>query len=97
MSEEAVSQVFDPFFTSKPDKRHGMGLPLFRQAAEQAGGALEIESAPGKGTVVTARFVLSHPDLQPVGDMEGTIGLLRVFHPDKEIDYRHEVRDGRNT
>jgi signal transduction histidine kinase len=27
-----------------------------RERAERAGGSLEIESAPGKGTTITARF-----------------------------------------
>jgi GAF domain-containing protein len=33
-----------------------MGLRSMRERAERAGGALEVESAPGKGTTVTATF-----------------------------------------
>lgn len=31
-------QALDPFFTTKYDKKVGLGLSLFRQAAESAGG-----------------------------------------------------------
>jgi GAF domain-containing protein len=33
-----------------------IGLQSMRERAERAGGSLEIESAPGKGTTITARF-----------------------------------------
>jgi len=39
-----------------------VGLPMLAQAAENAGGFFEIESEPGKGTVVTVAFQLTHID-----------------------------------
>ena len=34
----SVEQATDPFYTTKAGKRTGLGLPLFREAAEAAGG-----------------------------------------------------------
>lgn len=78
--EQALA--LDPFYTSKKGKRVGLGLPLFRQAAEETGGVMTIESTPGKGTVVCAEFCTDHPDLKPLGDIEETVALLRIFHPE---------------
>jgi len=45
--------------------RTGLGLLGMRERAELAGGQLDIESAPGKGTAVRARFPLPAPKLAP--------------------------------
>jgi signal transduction histidine kinase len=55
-----LKRVFDPFFTGE-NGRHfrestGMGLYLTREAANQLGHALELESAPGQGTTVRIVF-----------------------------------------
>lgn len=82
MDEETRSRSLDPFFTTKAGKRIGLGLPLLAQTAEEAGGRLEVESAPGKGTRVRAMFRLSHIDRKPLGNIEETLRCLRATHPE---------------
>jgi PAS domain S-box-containing protein len=54
MDAATLARVTEPFFTTKPPGQGtGLGLSLARQFAEQAGGTLEIVSAPGEGTTVT--------------------------------------------
>ena len=51
--EDVVGRVFDPFFTTKPvGKGTGLGLSQVHGFVLQAGGAIEITSALGKGTTV---------------------------------------------
>ena len=51
--EDVVGKVFDPFFTTKPvGKGTGLGLSQVHGFVLQAGGAIEITSALGKGTTV---------------------------------------------
>ena len=96
MTGEQVRRVSDPFYTTRTTRKVGMGIPLFRMAAEMAGGGLEIRSEPGKGTCVQADFTLSHIDRMPLGDMTGTISALIRLNPTVDFSYRHQ-RDGREA
>ncbi len=54
MSPDVVSRAIEPFFTTKPEgQASGLGLSLAYDVVKQAHGQIKIESAPGKGTVVT--------------------------------------------
>jgi signal transduction histidine kinase len=88
MNDETRRHSLDPFFTTKRGKRVGLGLPLLAQAAEEAGGTLEVHSALGKGTKVIATFGLSHIDRKPLGDIEQTLQCLKATHP--EVRFRFE-------
>jgi anti-sigma regulatory factor (Ser/Thr protein kinase) len=93
MDPETLAKVRDPFFTTK-GKKTGLGIPLLAQVAEQAGGSVRIDSAPGKGTRVSVSFTLSHVDRPAVGSMADTLLTLIAGHPD--LDYVYEEReDGR--
>lgn len=91
MDRETLARVRDPFFTTKM-KKTGLGLPLIAQAAEQAGGVLDIESTPRSGTRVTATFQWSHVDRPALGDMAGTVLALIAGHPGVDLVYE-ERRD----
>ena len=91
MDAETVRKVTDPFYTTRTTRRVGMGLPLWKMAAEMTGGAMTVESAPGVGTTVTAVFGLSHIDRLPLGDLPQTMATLIGGSPEKdfrlEFDY----------
>ena len=54
MRDDVVARAGDPFFTTKPGGGNlGLGLFLARTFADQAGGALALQSQPGAGTTVT--------------------------------------------
>ena len=91
MDEEELEKARDPFYTSKPDKRIGLGVPLLAQAAREGGGEFNIQSAAGGGTVLKARFTMSHPDTKPLGDIAGTARLLQVTHPEIEFIFEHQT------
>ena len=85
MTEEQVSQVIDPFFTTRTTRKVGLGVPLFKLSAEQTGGSFEIRSTLGEGTVTAARYVKSHVDMTPLGDINSTIEILIRCNP--QIDF----------
>jgi hypothetical protein len=91
MDPETAAKVRDPFFTTK-NKKTGLGIPFLAQAAEQAGGALTINSAPGRGTRVSITFTWSHVDRPVIGSTADTLLTLIAGHPD--VDLVYEERDG---
>jgi len=57
MDESVKKRLFEPFFTTKPPgKGTGLGLSIVYAVVTQAGGFLEVESSPGKGTTTRAYF-----------------------------------------
>jgi signal transduction histidine kinase len=94
MTEEQVRAVRDPFYTTRTTRKVGLGVPLFKMAAEMTGGSLEIESAVGVGTKVKAFFHTDHVDFVPLGDMANTVVTLAAMNEAIRFRYRYEV-DGR--
>jgi hypothetical protein len=71
--EEAV----DPFRTTKSGKRTGLGLSLFKAAAERAGGTMALRPSDLGGLAVEATMQWSHVDRAPLGDIAETAsGIL---------------------
>ncbi|MBN2220076.1 MAG: sensor histidine kinase [Kosmotogaceae bacterium] len=74
ISGESLESVLDPFYTEKRKKvKFGLGLPMLKLAAESTGGEFRIRSVEGYGTEVSAKFLLSSIDCQPVGDVPLTL------------------------
>lgn len=93
MSEEQVKKVSDPFFTTRTTRKVGLGVPFFKEACECTGGDFTIESKEGVGTKFTARFVLSHIDRIPLGDINGSIHQLVTFREEIHWIYRYKFND----
>ena len=93
MTPEQVLSVRDPFFTTRTTRKVGMGIPLFKMAAEMTGGELTIESQVGVGTKVRALFKTDSIDFTPVGDMCSTIVMLVTMNLHIDFVYKRKVDD----
>ena len=93
MSEEQVKSVIDPFFTTRTTRKVGMGIPLFKMAAEQTGGSLEIKSELGVGTEIRASFKTDSVDFTPLGDVASTIQMLITMNTDRDFVYNLKVNE----
>lgn len=91
MSPEQLEQVRDPFFTTRTTRKVGMGIPLFKMAAEMTGGSFDIKSTLGKGTTVTAVFRTDSIDFTPVGDMAATMCSLISMNTEIDFVYRRVI------
>lgn len=92
MSEETAQRALDPFYTTRTTRKVGLGLPLFKMAAELTGGSVTIQSRPGIGTAVKAVFGLSHIDRMPLGRMCETMMTLISCNTHIDFVYTHTMR-----
>lgn len=93
MTEEFLEKVIDPFTTKRTTRKVGLGIPLLKAAAEGTGGRFEIKSKVGEGTTVTAVFVHSSIDRQPLGNMAETMLGLVTAYENVNFIYTHRVNE----
>ncbi len=89
MTEKELLQVVDPFVTTRTTREVGLGIALFKEAAERCGGELVMYSRPGEGTSLKAVFQYDHLDRAPLGDITNTMVGLIATKPELDYYYRH--------
>ena len=100
MSPDFLATVIDPFSTTRKTRKVGMGIPLFKLAAEQTGGELSISSRTrdmdpeGHGTVISAFFYKDHMDFTPLGDVVSTLISLIQGCPEVDFLFEHQLPGG---
>jgi len=90
MDQAQLARIFDPFYTTRKTRHVGLGLPLFKEAAERCNGDLTITSQPGQGTTLQATFQHSHIDRAPLGDMTGTL-ISVILAGQCDLRYIHRI------
>jgi len=58
---EIRPRIFEPFFSTKRGKTDGLGLAVCLGIVQRHGGAIEVESQPGKGTIFRVTLPVTHP------------------------------------
>ena len=93
MSPAFAAEAANPFTTTRTTRKVGMGLPLFKLAAEQTGGTFSILSHQAQfegdahGTTVTATIDTNHVDCEPLGDIVSTVLTLIQGNPELSLTY----------
>ena len=87
MDQESLKKVTDPFFTTRTTRAVGLGVPFFKMAAEMTNGEFNITSELGKGAATTAKFVYSHIDRAPLGNLAESMGQLICLNEGVEIRF----------
>jgi CheY-like chemotaxis protein len=83
MTEETRARAFEPYFTTKASGT-GLGLSSVYGIVTQSGGSVDIESGPGRGTLVSVTLARAEAPVegcaggaeQPAGSGPGTVLLV---------------------
>ena len=82
MDAKTAKACIEPFFTTKqPGKGSGLGLSMVHGLAEQSGGWMRIETAPGRGTAVSIALPVAEPgaDVKPATARREILPVSRPY------------------
>jgi CheY-like chemotaxis protein len=82
MDAPTLARIFEPGFTTRPGKGHGLGLKVVKDLIERHGGDVRVTSAPSLGTSVRVLLPVAPP-------ARGTGTILLV---DDQADVRRSMK-----
>jgi PAS domain S-box-containing protein len=98
MDEDTRRRCLEPFFTTKGTRGTGLGLAMVYGVAQRHGANLEIESVPGKGTLVRMNFAIAQPAAAvSSGPHRAPAGPLRILIIDDDPLLLKSLRDALET
>jgi PAS domain S-box-containing protein len=98
MDEDTRRRCLEPFFTTKGTRGTGLGLAMVYGVAQRHGANLEIESEPGKGTLVRMSFAVAQPVASAAsGTQRAPAGPLRILIIDDDPLLLKSLRDALET
>ena len=95
MEGELLAKVTNPFVTTRTTRKVGLGISLYKAAAERCNGSFFIDSAIGKGTIIKSSFERNHIDRSPIGNMPETIITLIMAKESIDYVYVHQINKKR--
>lgn len=93
MDEEMVKAVMNPFFTTRTTRRIGLGIPFFKELAEQCGGRFELESKVNEGTRIKCVMQKDHWDVPPRGDIGDAVVLTLCMNENIHVHFDYKSDD----
>jgi hypothetical protein len=93
MDEDLTKMVTNPFVTTRTSRKVGLGIPMFKQAAESCKGYLTIRSQLSQGTEILAKFQNSHINRMPLGNLSDTFLSLLLATPNVNWVFSYQIND----
>jgi PAS domain S-box-containing protein len=94
MDEDTRRRCLEPFFTTKGTRGTGLGLAMVYGVAQRHNANLEIESEPGRGTLVRMSFAAAaEPAAVAPGNQRAPVGPMRILLIDDDPLLLKSLRD----
>jgi len=94
MDEDTRRRCLEPFFTTKGTRGTGLGLAMVYGVAQRHGANLEIESEPGKGTLIRLSFPMATANAEsPAHAAAASVGPQRILIVDDDPLLLKSLRD----
>lgn len=95
MDEETRRRCLEPFFTTKGERGTGLGLAMVYGAIERHSAHIEIDTAPGKGTIVRLLFFIpgDMDEAAPIAEAPRLLASLRILAVDDDPMVLKALRD----
>jgi len=94
MDEETRRRCLEPFFSTKGTRGTGLGLAMVYGVVQRHGAQLEIDSEPGKGTVVRIEFPRAKGETAtPADAAQVPVGPMRILIVDDDPMLLKSLRD----
>jgi signal transduction histidine kinase/ABC-type amino acid transport substrate-binding protein/ActR/RegA family two-component response regulator len=92
-----LKKIFDPYFTTKNDG-NGLGLTICHSIVKKHGGAIDVESKPGKGSVFTiflpsCDYVEPEKNTKPLSQSGRDLKSLSIIIMDDEPQLRYIMKE----
>jgi signal transduction histidine kinase/ActR/RegA family two-component response regulator len=94
MNEEVRKKIFEPFFSTKPEKGNGLGMTVAYSIILQHNGKIALESEEGKGTTFVIKLPLSKVKEQgEVQAPESPAGKVKILLIEDDNDLQGVLVD----
>ncbi len=89
MSNEMLTAINESFYSSRKERKIGLGLALLKYHAELCDGSFCVKSEVAAGTEVFASFRRDHIDKQPNGDVSGCVTNFICQYQDINFTFKY--------
>ncbi len=91
MDKEMIDAINSTFYSSRKERKIGMGIALLKYHSELANGKFTLKSEKGVGTEVLAIFERNNIDMQPLGDFAGCFATFICQFQETEFVITYEL------
>lgn len=91
IDQDTLDAINSTFYSSRKERKIGMGIALLKYHSELADGKFLIKSELGKGTETFASFKRNHIDMQPLGDLADCFANFICQYQDIEFCVSYDI------